>query len=321
MITVIEGGYIVEKTKLKDVYKLIGLIVINDNLDCMRVTLDSYIKAVNSSNKDMTIKTIDSQCKAVKNFWSHKNEYYIAKGDNVSRLDSWFGNVLGERLSGVKNNFIDSYHLVCFNSNKDRLGLIEVTLGVYLGCKEIIKPRYFSAYFMRHIRLGYFYYVVSYNKGKLDLVPIYLDSNNTFIARDYPRISTYLKKTNDNSFYPEVDVWCKAIVIDSGVEVGEVNGAFININDIYCLNHNVMDRHSEVLMLPSKCKYFTGIGALTNKIDIDSLVINKEFAGYIPLDSGFRFIDNLSNIYISKEISYAHAVVIIAGLFTFFNVL
>ena len=78
-----------------------------------------------------------------------------------------------------------------------------------------------------------------------------------------------------------------------------------------------MDKHNEVLMLPSKCKYFTGIGAHNNKINIKSLVINKEFSGYIPLDSGFRFIDNFSNIYISKEISESSVVVIVAGLFTF----
>lgn len=78
-----------------------------------------------------------------------------------------------------------------------------------------------------------------------------------------------------------------------------------------------MDKHTEVLMLPSECKYFTGIGGLTNKIDINSLVINKEFSGYIALDSGFRFIDNFSNIYVSKEISEASLVVIVAGLFTF----
>lgn len=194
MITVIEGGYIVEKTKVKDIYKLIGLIVINDNLDCMRVTLDSYIKAVNSLNKEMIIKTIDSQCSVIKNFWSPKYEYYILKGDKVSYIDSYFGCTLSERLSGVKKDFIDSYHLVYLNSNKDRLGLIEVTLGVYLGSKEIIKPKYFSAYFRRPIELGYLYYVVSYNKGKLELVPRYLDNNNSYIVRDYPRISTYLKK-------------------------------------------------------------------------------------------------------------------------------
>ena len=316
MITVIEGGYIVEKTKVKDIYKLIGLIVINDNLDCMRVTLDSYIKAVNSPNKGVIIKTIDSQSSVIKNFWDYKYEYYILKGDKISYIDSYFGCALSERLSGVKKDFIESYHLVYLNSNKDRLGLIEVTLGVYLGYKEIIKPKYFSAYFRRPIELGYLYYVVSYNKVKLELVPRYLDNNNSYILRDYPRLCTYLKKTDD-SFYPEVDVWCKSILVDSDVEVGEVNGAFININDIYCLNHNVMDKHNEVLMLPSKCKYFTGIGGLTNKIDINSLVINKEFSGYIPLDSGFRFIDSFSNIYVSKEISEASVVVIVAGLFTF----
>ena len=316
MITVVEGGYVVEKTKVKDIYKLIGLIVINSNLDCMRVTLDSYIKAVNSLNTEMTIKTIDSQSGVIKNFWSPKYDYYILKGDKVSYIDSYFGCALSERLSGVKKDFIDSYHLVYLNSNKDRLGLIGVTLGVYLGSKEIIKPKYFSAYFKRQMGLGYLYYVVSYNKSKLELVPRYLDNDNSFIVRDYPRISTYLKKT-DNSFYPEVDVWCKSIVVDSDIEVGEVNGAFININDIYCLNHNVMDKHNEVLMLPSKCKYFNGIGTLNGKIDVKSLVINKEFSGYLPLDSGFRFIDNFSNIYLSKEISEASVVVIVAGLFTF----
>lgn len=339
--SVIEAGFIVDKTSKMSVYRLTGVIIVDQNLNYKKVSLNDYIDTFNkiesSELKDKIMlfplyKTFYGANKEF-HFWSNLLDYHILKLKDFGKIGISPVNLIEElnknkRLGISPSELSNDYFMVV--TGKEGRGVthalaMKVGLEIELaGGKTLSKGDAPFAVFCEFIGNSVFEYC-----------PVYIDNSTKFVVEgvrevrkgdregvpksyyDYPSLSVAFNKVSscnrisnlkclDSSDLPSVL---------SGLSMGVLNnGCFVGIDGQYCLDINSCSNVAS-LIFPKDCVFLTGVDGAIDKLNsLERIVINSRFKDCIG-SGGFASARSLKEIYVSSSIERNRLCDIICSLF------
>ena len=284
---VFDAGYVVSECK-KGVYKIDGVILMDKNFDIKDVTIDSFIRVVDSDIKSSVYVG------TLKNTWHLGYTYYITKASDVDKVISGvtFKNIKGYFKSsdliivGIKiTGDLEEFVIACcvngfrcgnsYHRPKLPAMILQDTgefIGVYLDKGEIVfRP-----------------YIVGLNSCRLD--PVYATAigsrcrnsrnNSLCFANVGGRIHYYVESNN----------------------IVEVDGLFLKIGD--CCTLDKSKDIGDTLIFPNDCKYIFGEAIDGNNVDIQNVVFSKSIDKYIAKyrdEALLSYCRNLKCLYFSQS--------------------
>lgn len=339
--SIIEAGFIVDKTSKMSVYKLTGVIIADQNLNYKKVSLSDYIDTLNKigsselKNKMLIFPLYRTFYGTKSNFpfWNSSLDYHILKLKDFGKIGISPVNLI-EELNKTKSLGINpselsnDYFIVAIGKQvRGRTNVLALKAGLEIelaGGKTLSKGDAPFAVFCEFIGNSVFEYC-----------PVYLNNSTKFVVEgtreirkrdreglpkcyyDYPSLavsfamySGYSKISNlqcvDSSDLPSVM---------SGLSMGVVNNCcFVGIDGQYCLDINSCSR-VDSLIFPKDCVFLTGIDKAKDSLNnIERIVINSSFKACID-STGFASARNLKEIYVSSSIERDRLYDIICSLF------
>lgn len=282
---VFDAGYVVSECK-KGVYKIDGVTLMDKNFDTKDVTIDSFIRIVDSDTKSsIYVGTL-------KNTWRNGYTYYITKASTVDKV---FSNA---RFSDIERYFKSS-------------DLIIVGIKITGDLEEFVIVRCVNRF-----RCGN-----SYHRPKLpamilqdtgEFIGVYLDKGE-IVFRPYIvglnncRLNpTYATAVGSRHRYNKKGSLCfvnvgglKYYIESSGIV--EVGGVFLKIGEYYTLDKS---KNVDDLIFPDDCKYIFGGDIAEANANVQTVVFSKSIIKYIaeyadePL---FWRCRNLKCLYFSRS--------------------
>ena len=282
---VFDAGYVVSECK-KGVYKIDGVTLMDKNFDTKDVTIDSFIRIVDSDTKSSVYVG------TLKNTWHLGYTYYIAKASDVDKV-----------ISGVTFK-----NIKCYFKSSD---LIIVGIKITGDLEEFVIVRCVNGF-----RCGN-----SYHRPKLpamilqdtgEFIGVYLDKGE-IVFRPYTvglnncRITpAYATAVGSRHRYNKKGSLCfsrvgglKYYIESSGIV--EVGGVFLKIGEYYTLDKS---KNVDDLIFPDDCKYIFGEEIGSSNANVQTVVFSKNIVKYIaeyPDEPLFWHCRNLKCLYFSKS--------------------
>ena len=282
---VFDAGYVVSECK-KGVYKIDGVTLMDKNFDTKDVTIDSFIRIVDSDTKSSVYVG------NLKNTWHLGYTYYITKASDVDKVIS------GMTFKNIKGYFKSS-------------DLIIVGIKITGDLEEFVIVRCVNGF-----RCGN-----SYHRPKLpamilqdtgEFIGVYLDKGE-IVFRPYDvglnncRITpAYATAVGSRHRYSKKGSLCfvnvgglKYYIESSGIV--EVEGVFLKIGEYYTLDKS---KNVDDLIFPDDCKYIFGGDIAEANANVQTVVFSKNIVKYIaeyadePL---FWHCRNLKCLYFSRS--------------------
>lgn len=290
-----EAGFTVEKYEEGEygwIYKVTGVIVVDDNLYSKVVPIDNFIKVYNDfkwgkyGNK-LYIDTLEGERNT--GFWDSRYTYYIAKLTELPKggidFSEYYENPSKDKsdmrikISHVFSSncycIIGSRHEYCdMDRHWDGVKVSRVVHSVMLGKKQIVNP-YIPAMLLD---CDGFKVDLVYNNGKTKLLGDGFLNN----GKSYNIILECEKRYNKlvclfNQPMYDIDYnRCSRHTVSS--DRFTTNGAFIDFCGLTGIPSN--KKLPETLILPPKCEYLYLNNLEEYKGKINKIVINPDFKAF-----------------------------------------
>ena len=339
--SIIEAGFIVDKTSKRSVYKLTGVIIADQNLSYKKVSLDNYIdtfdkiKSSELKNNIMLFPFYGTFYGANKqfHFWSNLLGYYILKLKDFGKIGISPVKLMEElnknKSLGISpSELSNDYFMVAIGKQvRGRTNVLALKVGLEIelaGGKTLSKGDAPFAVFCEFIGNSVFEYC-----------PVYINNSTKFVVEgtreirkgdregvpksyyDYPSLAVAFNMSSTCNRISNIKCIGSPDVpsVFSGLSLGVINnGCFVGIDGQYCLDINSYNNVTS-LIFPKDCVFLTGIDRARGSLNsLERIVINSSFKKCID-STGFTSARNLKEIYVSSSIERNRLYDIICSLF------
>lgn len=339
--SIIEAGFIVDKTAKMGVYKLTGVVIADQNLNYKKVSLGSYIDTLDKigsselKNKIMLFPLYRTFYGTNKNFpfWNSSLDYHILRLKDFGKIGISPVKLMEElnknKSLGISPSKLSNDYFIVVTDKRVRgrtnVLAFKVCLDIELaGGKTLSKGDAPFAVFCEFIGNSVFEYC-----------PVYLNNSTKFVVEgireirkrdregvpksyyDYPNLAVSFAMYSDCDKISNIQCVDSSDLpsVISGLTLGVVNnGCFVGVDRQYCLDINSCSGVTS-LIFPKDCVFLTGVGRVKDKINsIERIVINSNFKACID-STGFASARNLKEIYVSSSIERDRLYDIICSLF------
>lgn len=326
--SIIEAGFIVDKTSKMSVYELTGVIIADQNLNYKRVSLNDYIDTFNKiesselKNKIMLFSLYKNFYGVNKEFcfWSSLLDYHILKLKDFGKIGISPVNLMEElnknKSLGISPSELsnDYFMVVTYKGGRGVTRALALKVGLEIelaGGKTLSKGDAPFAVFCEFIGNSVFEYC-----------PVYINNSTKFVVEGVREVRKGDREGVPKSYYdyPSLAIafnmssTCNRISnikcigssdlpsVFSGLSLGVINnGCFVGIDGQYCLDANSCSGVTS-LIFPKDCVFLTGVDRAIDKFNsLERIVINSSFKSCID-SAGFASARNLKEIYISSSI-------------------
>lgn len=282
---VFDAGYVVSECK-KGVYKIDGVTLMDKNFDTKDVTIDSFIRIVDSDTKSSVYVG------TLKNTWHLGYTYYIAKASDVDKVIS------GVTFKNIKCYFKSSDLIIVgikITGDLEEFVIVLCVNGFRCG-NSCHRPK-LPAMILQDT--GEFIGVYL-DKGEIVFRPYIVGLNNCRITPAYATAVGSRHRYNKKGSLCFSRVGGLKYYIESSGIV-EVEGVFLKIGEYYTLDKS---KNVDDLIFPDDCKYIFGGDIAEANANVQTVVFSKNIVKYIaeyadePL---FWHCRNLKCLYFSRS--------------------
>ena len=343
--SIVEAGFVAVTTPIGGVYKVTGVVIADQNLDCKRVGLKDYIqtakKAWNGDYSSIKIYPMHKNYDVFKNellLWSDDYDYYIADASRLGNLGVEFNEIIKVMESnniGYNPNYLkNSLYMVIMkkvNPISEPIFVFSFDSSVFVGDTvinslfsngETAAPfatfyegskgltRFAKAYY-RNGMITFYKEEIQSKKDGVDGASFKCSGLAAVISAGVPNKMGYpiRKVANVCGYYNSPS-------IKSGIKLFKIGENFIGVHNMYWLSLDC-ESHIDTLRLPQDCEYlrFSNINPsyLNN---LSNLVLNSKLVG----GDGLGFLGKLprlNSIYFSKDWNNSRIIKIASMIFEF----
>ena len=323
--SIVEAGFVAVTTPIGGVYKVTGVVIADQNLDCKKVGLKDYIqtvkKAWNGDYSSIKIYPMHKNYAVFKNeplLWSDDYAYYITDAPRLGNLGVEFDKIIQMMASNnieynlnYLKNMLYMVMMKKVNPSSESIFVFSFDSSVFVGDSIInsceTKDPFATFYegskgLTRFAKAHYRNGMITFYKEEIHSMKDGTENasfNNIGLAAILsPGIPNKMgypirKVTNVCGYY-------NLPSIKSGIKLFKIGENFVGVHNMYWLSLDC-ESHINTLRLPQDCEYlrFSNINPsyLSN---LSTLVLNSKLVG----GDGLGFLGKLprlNSIYFSKD--------------------